>query len=78
MLTRCLFQVFLTRANITDEPDLEGRTALMWAASKAADNVITMWVRFHPDLHQTDKNGGTSKCHLFQCTNCWTLLLGLL
>jgi len=52
-------QVFLTRAAITDEPDLEGRTALMWAASKAADEVIATWVRHNPDLQQTDKNGGT-------------------
>ena len=54
-------QVFLTRAGITDEPDLEGRTALMWAASKGADEAIATWVRHNPDLQQTDKNGGTSK-----------------
>lgn len=55
------WQVFLTRASITDEPDLEGRTALMWAASKGADEAIATWVRHNPDLRQTDKNGGTGK-----------------
>lgn len=51
----------MTRASITDEPDLEGRTALMWAASKGADEAIATWVRHNPDLRHIDKNGGTGK-----------------
>ena len=51
---------FLSRESITDEPDLEGRTALMWAAGKGADDVISSMVEIsQPDINATDKTGAT-------------------
>ena len=51
--------VFLAHPTMQDWPDNEGRTALMWAASKGADDVIHMFVKHKSNVHQTDKNGGT-------------------
>ena len=44
---------------LKDEPDNEGRTALMWAAGKGADKVIRKFIRHSVDMNSTDKNGGT-------------------
>jgi inversin len=59
----CNFQetveVFLKRREIRDEPDVDGRTAFMWAAGKGADDVIKTWVKYGADIHEVDKNGGT-------------------
>ena len=52
---------FLARENITDEPDMEGRTALMWAAGKGAENVIKSIVKHNPDINATDKTGATGE-----------------
>ncbi|XP_059165676.1 inversin-like [Physella acuta] len=51
--------VFLS-SNCTDEPDLEGRTAFMWAAGKGADDVIRVFLEHNVDIHQEDKTGGTA------------------
>ena len=48
-------------AGVRDEPDIEGRTALMWAAGKGADDVIRMFIRHKADINQADKNGGTGE-----------------
>ena len=42
-----------------DEPDLEGRTAFMWAAGKGADDVIKVFLCHGVDIHQEDKTGDT-------------------
>ena len=52
-------EVFLSRPNVTDEPDNEGRTAFMWASGKGADNVIAMFIKHNYDIQQVDKNGGS-------------------
>ena len=50
--------VFLLR-HLTDEPDLEGRTAFMWAAGTGADDVIRASLSAGVDIQQEDKTGGT-------------------
>ncbi|KAK7501506.1 hypothetical protein BaRGS_00007310 [Batillaria attramentaria] len=51
--------VFLAWKN-NDEPDLEGRTAFMWAAGKGADNVLRVFFHHSVDVQQEDKTGGTA------------------
>lgn len=51
--------MFLQREGITDEPDLEGRSALMWAAGKGADGVIEIMMTYKQDINATDKTGAT-------------------
>ena len=50
--------MFLLR-RLTDEPDLEGRTAFMWAAGTGADDVIRASLSAGVDIQQEDKTGGT-------------------
>ena len=59
--------MFLYRASVIDEPDVEGRTAFMWAAGKGADNVILVFIKHNVDIQQVDKNGGTGLllCHYY-------------
>ncbi|KAM8825900.1 inversin isoform 2-T2 [Synchiropus picturatus] len=47
---------------IKDEPDLEGRTAFMWAAGKGSDDVIKTMLTLTPniDINMADKYGGTA------------------
>ncbi|XP_063055740.1 inversin isoform X2 [Engraulis encrasicolus] len=54
--------VFVRHPSVRDEPDLEGRTAFMWAAGKGSDDVITTMLDLKPDLdlNMTDKYGGTA------------------
>ena len=51
--------MFLARASVTDEADVEGRTAFMWAAGKGADQVISVFIKHNVDIQQVDKNGGS-------------------
>ncbi|XP_025099577.1 inversin-like isoform X3 [Pomacea canaliculata] len=51
--------VFLSWKNM-DEPDLEGRTAFMWAAGKGAANVLQVFFKHGVDVQQEDKTGGTA------------------
>lgn len=46
-----------------DEPDLEGRTAFMWAAGKGSDDVIRTMLGLTPhiDINMADKYGGTGE-----------------
>ena len=59
LLLQDTVEVFLSRKSITDEPDVEGRTAFMWAAGKGADEVIQVFLKHSVDVQQVDKNGGT-------------------
>lgn len=54
--------VFVRHPSVRDEPDLEGRTAFMWAAGKGSDDVITTMLDIKPDLdiNMADKYGGTA------------------
>uniref|UniRef100_A0A9J7X9Z6 Inversin n=1 Tax=Cyprinus carpio carpio TaxID=630221 RepID=A0A9J7X9Z6_CYPCA len=54
--------VFLKHPSVRDEPDLEGRTAFMWAAGKGSDDVIKTMLDLKKDLdiNMTDKYGGTA------------------
>uniref|UniRef100_A0A673LMM9 Inversin-like n=1 Tax=Sinocyclocheilus rhinocerous TaxID=307959 RepID=A0A673LMM9_9TELE len=54
--------VFLKHPSVRDEPDLEGRTAFMWAAGKGSDDVIKIMLDLKKDLdiNMTDKYGGTA------------------
>ncbi|KAM4601065.1 inversin isoform 2-T3 [Polymixia lowei] len=54
--------VFLSHPSVKDEPDLEGRTAFMWAAGKGSDDVIRTMLTLPPhiDINMADKYGGTA------------------
>ncbi|XP_034409004.1 inversin isoform X2 [Cyclopterus lumpus] len=54
--------VFLSHPSVKDEPDLEGRTAFMWAAGKGSDDVICTMLALTPhiDINMADKYGGTA------------------
>ncbi|XP_013860192.1 inversin [Austrofundulus limnaeus] len=54
--------VFLSHPSVKDEPDLEGRTAFMWAAGKGSDDVIRTMLALVPriDTNMADKYGGTA------------------
>lgn len=54
--------VFLSHPSVKDEPDLEGRTAFMWAAGKGSDDVIRTMLSLTPhiDINMADKYGGTA------------------
>ncbi|KAL0985350.1 hypothetical protein UPYG_G00155810 [Umbra pygmaea] len=54
--------VFLSHPSVKDDPDLEGRTAFMWAAGKGSDDVIRtmLELRPHMDINMADKYGGTA------------------
>ncbi|KAF7227253.1 inversin isoform X1 [Nothobranchius furzeri] len=54
--------VFLSHPSVKDEPDLEGRTAFMWAAGKGSDDVICTMLALAPhiDINMADKYGGTA------------------
>ncbi len=56
--------MFLKHPSVRDEPDLEGRTAFMWAAGKGSDDVIKIMLDLKKDLdiNMTDKYGGTGVC----------------
>ncbi|XP_029928027.1 inversin [Myripristis murdjan] len=55
-------RVFLSHPSVKDEPDLEGRTAFMWAAGKGSDDVIRTMLTLTPhiDINMADKYGGTA------------------
>lgn len=55
--------VFLKHPSVRDEPDLEGRTAFMWAAGKGSDDVIKVVLELKRDLdiNMADKYGGTGE-----------------
>lgn len=61
--------VFLSHPSVKDEPDLEGRTAFMWAAGKGSDEVIRTMLGLTPqiDINMADKYGGTGEEH--SCLN---------
>ncbi|XP_053743091.1 inversin isoform X2 [Synchiropus splendidus] len=54
--------MFLSHPSVKDEPDLEGRTAFMWAAGKGSDDVIKTMLTLTPniDINMADKYGGTA------------------
>ncbi|CAJ1062178.1 LOW QUALITY PROTEIN: inversin [Xyrichtys novacula] len=54
--------VFLSHPSVKDEPDLEGRTAFMWAAGKGSDDVLRTMLDLtpHVDINMADKYGGTA------------------
>ncbi|XP_036413926.1 inversin isoform X3 [Colossoma macropomum] len=54
--------VFLKHPSVRDEPDLEGRTAFMWAAGKGSDDVIKTMLELKEelDINMADKYGGTA------------------
>ncbi|XP_060906542.1 inversin isoform X1 [Labrus mixtus] len=54
--------VFLSHPSVKDEPDLEGRTAFMWAAGKGSDDVLRTMLDLTPhiDINMADKYGGTA------------------
>lgn len=57
--------MFLSHPSVKDEPDLEGRTAFMWAAGKGSDDVILTMLGLTPhiDINMADKYGGTGEKH---------------
>ncbi|KAJ8288416.1 hypothetical protein COCON_G00010750 [Conger conger] len=54
--------VFLRHPSVKDDPDLEGRTAFMWAAGKGSDDVIRTMLdqKADIDINMADKYGGTA------------------
>ncbi|XP_072109601.1 inversin isoform X2 [Mobula birostris] len=55
-------EVFLNHPSVKDDPDLEGRTAFMWAAGKGSDDVLQTMLRVKADIdiNMADKYGGTA------------------
>ncbi|XP_059511355.1 inversin isoform X2 [Stegostoma tigrinum] len=55
-------EVFLNHPSVKDDPDLEGRTAFMWAAGKGSDDVLRTMLRVKSDIdiNMADKYGGTA------------------
>uniref|UniRef100_A0A4W3JGN8 Inversin n=1 Tax=Callorhinchus milii TaxID=7868 RepID=A0A4W3JGN8_CALMI len=55
-------EVFLNHPSVKDDPDLEGRTAFMWAAGKGSDDVMRTMLRLKSDIdiNISDKYGGTA------------------
>ncbi|XP_043545970.1 inversin isoform X2 [Chiloscyllium plagiosum] len=55
-------EVFLKHPSVKDDPDLEGRTAFMWAAGKGSDDVLRIMLRIKSDIdiNMADKYGGTA------------------
>ncbi|XP_069769680.1 inversin isoform X3 [Narcine bancroftii] len=55
-------EVFLNHPSVKDDPDLEGRTAFMWAAGKGSDDVLQtmLKVKSDIDINMADKYGGTA------------------
>ncbi|XP_058868933.1 inversin isoform X2 [Acipenser ruthenus] len=55
-------RVFLQHPSVKDDPDLEGRTAFMWAAGKGSDEVIRTMLHLKSDIdiNMADKYGGTA------------------
>ncbi|CAM9629374.1 unnamed protein product [Lampetra planeri] len=55
-------EVFLSHPSVHDEPDLERRTAFMWAAGKGSDAVVSTMLRLisNLDVNLADKYGGTA------------------
>ena len=51
--------VFLSRSNVKDEADNEGRTAFLWAAGNGSDDVVSRFIKRNVDLFQMDKTGAT-------------------
>lgn len=66
--------VFLKHHSVRDEPDLEGRTAFMWAAGKGSDDVIKIMLDLKKDLdiNMTDKYGGTGVRENYTLTHTHT------
>lgn len=64
--------MFLSHPSVKDEPDLEGRTAFMWAAGKGSDDVIRTMLALTPhiDINMADKYGGTGE-HLRNKRRNW-------
>ncbi|XP_018618490.2 inversin isoform X3 [Scleropages formosus] len=54
--------VFLRHPSVRDDPDLEGRTAFMWAAGKGSDDVMSTMLNLKKDIdiNMADKYGGTA------------------
>ena len=57
-------QVFLKQA-CTDEPDMEGRTAFMWAAGRGYNDILSVFFSHHVYLQQEDKAGNTGMSDMF-------------
>ncbi|XP_067860997.1 inversin isoform X2 [Heptranchias perlo] len=55
-------EVFLNHPSVKDDPDLEGRTAFMWAAGKGSDDVLRTMLSLKSDIdiNMADKYGGTA------------------
>ena len=44
---------------MVDEPDIEGRSAFIWAAGKGADSVIKVYLKHNVDIQQVDSHEGS-------------------
>ena len=51
--------MLLSFPSVKDQPDVEGRTALMWAAQRGNYNVLKAMLEREVDIHVTDKLGAT-------------------
>lgn len=49
----------LSFPDVTDQPDSEGRTALMWASQRGNYNVLKAMLERDVDIHVVDKLGAT-------------------
>ena len=51
--------ILLSSPGVTDSPDSEGRTALMWAAQRGNYKVLEVMLQKEVNVHAFDNLGGT-------------------
>jgi len=52
----------LSFPGVSDIPDQEGRTALMWAAQRGNHSVLKAMLEREVDVHAADTLGATGEC----------------
>ena len=53
--------LLLSSPGVTDAPDSEGRTALIWAAQRGNYKVLEVMLENEVDVHAFDNLGGTGE-----------------
>ena len=64
----------LSTPGVTDMPDNEGRTALMWAAQRGNYKVLEVMLEKEVDVHVFDSLGGTGGC-LYTCLETFYIVV---
>ena len=65
--------ILLSTAGVSDMPDSEGRTALMWAAQRGNYKVLEVMLEGEVDVHAFDHLGGTGRSLAYYNYYCMCL-----